>query len=265
MVTTPPSADDDITLNDIEGVLSWWRLAGVDSTFAEQPQNWLAAPKRPEPKATPPARQRADRIRPARRASNLPLADDAVPFDPAALPTEFAAFQEWFAGDSPLARRSLHPIKRPQGPMDAEVMFLIEHPPRNAGDALLSPEEQRLVAGMLRAMRIEREALYLASALPAFEPIPDWAALDEAGMCDILRRHTSLATPQRMIVFSRAIARRLSDHSEGIQRVFDCGTLNCSDNAPPTAFMAAPSLEELLHSPARRRSFWRAWLNWTRE
>ena len=266
MDTPPPDpAPSDITLDDVEGVLEWWRLAGVDCSFADTPQNWLAKPEPKAPSAPAEANTRSPRRAQSRPAATASETAASSPFDASAMPADLTAFQEWFATGSPLAKRSTHPIRRPLGPGGAELMVMIEHPGQGSGDGMLSPVEQRFVDGMLRAMRIEGDAAYLASALPAFEPVPDWAELDEAGMCAMLRRHAALAAPQRLIIFSRALARRLFDGDDAIRKTFDCGALKDARSEKPTPVMVAPSVEELLQSPARRRTFWAAWLDWTRE
>ena len=71
----------------------------------------------------------------------------------------------------------------------------------------------------------------------------DWEDLARRGLAALTRHHIGLAAPRRLIAFGRESA-LLAD---------GCGV--------PT--LAAPRLETLARSPAHKRRFWNAWLEWS--
>ncbi|MFD1959793.1 hypothetical protein ACFSHP_13570 [Novosphingobium panipatense] len=81
----PPNPD---FLDDITGALDWWRTAGVDCDFLDEPVEWLAAPEGEEPA-------------PVERRRPPPRPDPEAPppvarLDPGSLPQGLEAFASWW-------------------------------------------------------------------------------------------------------------------------------------------------------------------------
>lgn len=238
----------------ITGALDWWRDAGVDCDFLDEPQDWLAAREERGPPGEPAP---APTGRVASRADPAPSPPEA--FDPATLPATLAAFAGWWmegplpGDDRPGGRVA------PQGPADAELMVLVEEPESQDREALLTGPQGRLLDAMLAAFGLRREAVYLASALPRHTPAPDWAALAERGLGQIVSRHVALAAPRRLLVLGGNIL-PLIGH-ELPQRAAALRQFNQEGRSIP--MLASWGLPALLAQPRARPALWKAWLEWT--
>lgn len=138
-------------------------------------------------------------------------------------------------------------------------MFVVPMPEADDADALLSGREGRLLASLARAMELSEERVYLASALPAHDVAPDWAALAEGGLGDVLRHHVALAAPQRVIVFGGSILPLFGhDPAQGAPAPSE---IAIQAGALPLLATLAPG--NLLRSAGQRALLWRRWLDWT--
>ncbi len=253
------------TKQDFEALLDWWRLAGVTHAFADGPSAWLgegsslSLVERAEP-ATEPQSPRGPA--PAAKPPAGAVEKAHVP----AMPGEIGAFTEWFVSQNPLLLKENYPALAATGPNNAELMILAEAPEQTDRTRLLEGQMGEFLDQMLRAMGLERAAVYCATVLPQYQSLPDWPALDQSGAALIARHHIELASPKRLVIFSRAVSRMLLPAEQGPVGAFAQTTFESqSDDARAMRAMAVPSLDELLQSAAHRRRFWRAWLDWTRE
>ena len=245
----------------LAGALDWWRDAGVDCDFLDEPQDWLAANESLGASAGESAQRPGERAagknaRPAGPAAPPPPAER---IDPAALPTELAAFTRWWL-DAPLIEDGRTGGRlAARGPAGAALMVLVEEPEAEDRDALLSGPQGRLLDSMLAAFGIGREAVYLASALPRHTPGADWGALAERGLGQILARHVALAAPERLLVLGGNIL-PLIGH-ELPQRAAALREFNQEGRSIP--MLASWGLPALLAQPRARPALWKAWLEWT--
>lgn len=231
--------------SDYAAALEWWREAGIDLDYAEEPTAWLREPEvEAEPEATPPPRT-------VPRPSAAPALERALAREPGApiggdlarWPLDLAAFRDFWLTEPSLDPGALADRVAPMGEAGAALMVLVGQPDEGDREALLSGDQGALLTRILAAMGFEESQVYLASALPRCTPLPDWDDLAARGLAALTRHHIALAAPGRLIVFGRA--------PEMLAR--DCGV--------PT--LAAPQLETLARSAAHKRRFWNAWLEWT--
>jgi len=241
----PPPA----SLRDsISATLDWWREAGVDCAFLDTPQRWLAPPEGEAPTASaatvaaPPPEPEPPRI-----------GGDAENW-----PQDLASFRDWW-----LEEPSLDPVKGrrlpPRGDRGAALMVLVPMPEEEDSEMLLSGRQGRLVAGMAEAMGVAPDRLYLASALPRYTLLPDWAALAREGMGEVLRHHLFLAAPERLLVMGLDIL-SLLEHDLA-QESSAVGKIDIENNALPLLAGNAPA--HLLDHARLRARLWRQWLDWT--
>jgi uracil-DNA glycosylase len=146
----------------------------------------------------------------------------------------------------------------PRGAAQADLMVLVPMPEATDTDRLLSGKEGALVSAMLRAMGIAGDAAYIASALPAHQPLPDWAGFAQAGLGEILLHHIALAAPRRVIVLGSDLLPLLGlEKRQGVREVpVSGGTVELLSSYAP---------EYLLANAKARASLWRRWLEWTVE
>jgi DNA polymerase len=237
-------------LDDITGALDWWRDAGVDCDFHDDPTEWLAPPE-------------IAGERPVERRAPPPVLDDAPPppprLDPTSLPTDLAAFQSWWLSEPLLGAGDAAGRVAPQGPAGAALMILVEEPEAEDRDDLLAGPQGRLLDAILAAFGTRREDVYLASALPRHTPGPDWAALRERGLGQALAHHVALAAPQRLFVLGGNVL-SLIGH-ELPQRPAVLRNFNHEGRSIP--LLASWALPALLGQPRAKPVLWKAWLEWT--
>ncbi len=238
---------------DIAAALDWWREAGVDCDFADEPRRWLepaAGPDGPGPEPL--------RLAPAEPAEPVAV---AVPLggDAALWPREHGAFIEWWLSEPALDDGQVRDRLAPRGRPGARLMILVPQPEAGDSEVLLAGPEGRLIAAFLGAAGIAEDDTYLAAALPRHTPLVDWSALAGRGAGALLAHHIALAAPERLIVLGTSILPLLGHdptHNGDILRTF-----NHEGRSVPV--LAAREPGALLARPAWKAAFWRNWLDWT--
>lgn len=241
-------------LNDITGALEWWREAGVDCHFMDEPRQWLG-----------PIEENGEQERGPERSRRAPPEQTAAPpvptrFDPAGLPQDLAAFREWWLNEPLLDEGTTAGRILPQGQARGKLMIVVDMPEPEDRQSLLSGPQGKLLDAMLRAFGARREEVYLASALPRAVPAPDWRAMLELGLGQVLAHHVRLAAPERLIVFGGNVLPLLGH--ELPQRSAVLRTFNHEGTTVP--LLASRGLSALLAQPRWKAALWQAWLEWTR-
>jgi DNA polymerase len=238
---TPPSLAESIA-----AAQAWWREAGVDLAYRDEPQAWLA----PE--------QDVVETAPAPAASAAEPERQRIGGERARWPRELAAFAQWWL-EEPSLDSALRGRVSPRGPARAPLMVLVPMPETEDRDTLLSGPHGRLLANMARAMGFAADEVYFASALPRHTPLPDWTALAADGLGDVLLHHLALAAPQRLIVLGRDVLPLLwHDPAQAAPAVSEL-----SIQSAKLPFLSSYAPGRLLDHPRLRAELWRQWLDWT--
>jgi DNA polymerase len=231
----------------LASALDWWREAGVDGDFVDEPRNWLEKPEAPASHA-PASVQEPVARRPAVPAAP-PLGGDRGEW-----PLSLDAFPDWWRG---LETPGSGPAVAPRGVAEAKLMVLAPMPEEGDSETLLSGRQGELVANMLKAMGVERS--YLASALPRHARHPDWVALAQRQLGEVLRHHIALARPQRVLILGRKMLPLFGHDPAHATPIAGQIALEGID----VPVLAAVGPETLLDEPRFRKTLWRAWLDWT--
>lgn len=231
------------------GAIDWWREAGVDCDFADEPARWLAPPA--EAKAAP-----------ERRPAVTPTPPPPPPkptIDRAGWPQDLAGFASWWLAEPALDEGRTSGRVAPRGTPGARLMVIVPDPERDDADRLLSGPQGRLLDAMLGAMGIDAQEVYLASVLPRHMPMPDWPALAEKGFGALLLHHVKLTAPQRVIALGSNILPLLGNdpaHNPAVLREINHEGLTIP-------LLAGKSLSALLERPRWKAGLWQGWLDWT--
>jgi DNA polymerase len=227
----------------------WWLEAGVDSQFGDEPRNWLERPaEKPAEAPQTPA--------PARIAAPIvpPLGGPA-----AGWPQALAEFAPWWLTSEQLDTGGSGPRVAPRGVAGAELMVLVPMPEETDSDRLLSGAQGQLIASMLGAMGIAEDAAYIAAALPRHARHPDWQALADRALGEVVAHHVSLAAPRRLLVLGRAMLPLFGhDPAQAGAKPRRIEVQGCGVPA-----LASFGPEALLQTPRFRAGLWRGWLEWT--
>lgn len=177
--------------------LEWWRDAGVDVLVGDDPFDWLAA-EEPLAVASPAPST------PQFRAPALAAASDAIE-----LPQALDAFLAWRIGQAAPESSWGVTLVSASGPVDADLMVLVDCPERDEGDSLLGGAAGRLFDRMLAAIGRSRADVYLASVCAARPTAGRMPRDIEARLGEIARHHAGLAGPQRLLVLGDAASRAI--------------------------------------------------------
>lgn len=236
--------------------LDWWRDAGVDLDFGDEPVRWLtaedsAAPILPAAFAGPARTAQAG----IAKEAQLP----AIGGDPALWPANLADFATWWLNEPSLDGGQVRGRVPPRGPAGAECMVLVAQPSEDDADILLEGREGAFLASMLAAMGFSPGTVYLAAALPRRTPVPDWSALAAGGLGKVLAHHIGLVAPKRVIVFGSGILPLLGH--DPAQNAKNSRTFNHGELRVP--LFATLDLGVIADRPARKARLWQSWLEFT--
>lgn len=239
--------------DELRAAFDWWREAGVDCEFGDEPTQWLAPTTIPEEIEPERAVARVAEKRPA------PAPPPEIVIDHKCLPQDLGSFAEWWLTASELDAGRTSGRIAPRGSREAELMVLVTEPEREDRDALLSGPQGKFLGNMLRAMGYDAGQVYFASALPRHLPGADWKEFAAIGIGEVLRHHIALVSPRRLVTFGGNILPLIgNDLSQGPAVLRKINLEGQSID-----LLAARDLAALLERPRWKAELWRAWLGWT--
>ena len=230
--------------------LDWWREAGVDAVFVDEPAGWLAPEEDDLP--APVAKQQ----RPPEPAVPPP---PLLGGEEAGWPASLDAFAGWWLEEPSLDEGGTFPRIAPYGVVEADLMVLVPMPEAEDRESLLTGPQGRLVANILAAMEIGEDRRYVAAALPRHMPVPDWRGLAEAGLGGIVRHHCALARPRRLLIMGQALLPLLGH--DGAHGPAAIRQTELPAGAVPSLATFAP--DRLLDHSKLRADLWRRWLDFS--
>ena len=244
-------------VREIAGAMAWWQDAGVDHDYLDEPARWLTSPETGSGKAAD-LQAGPDSVTrqtgPATSPVEVPRIGGPAGDRPKCLPD----FRNWCMTEASLAIGASRTRIPPRGKAGADLMIVVEQPEAGDNDALLSGPQGRFLEAIVNAMGLTSDRIYLASALPHAMPMPDWKALNEAGLGEILIHHIVLAAPRRLITFGNGIPSLLGNDPTQSSPILPA--LNQEGRTTP--LLTERSLVALTRGKAKA-GFWRRWLEWT--
>ena len=237
----------------IRAAFGWWQESGVDLDFADDVTDWLA--KEAEHEAEKPkqiARKSAETadVLPVKKKADL-LGENA--------PEDLASFREWWLSDPAIDPVGVRGRIAPRGLANAELMVVVMAPEETDTQMLLSGPQGKLFDGFLRAAGLDRDRIYLASALPRYYPVSDGNDLKSTGYGEVLIHHIKLAAPARLLVLGRNVLPLLGH--ETTQEPAHLQNIKHENHILP--LMVVEGLASMLAMPRLKARFWRKWLDWT--
>ncbi len=238
----------------IAGALEWWRDAGVECAFLDEPVQWqqreepvsLAPDQAPQPKKKAPTAQKE-------------VAESLPKLDRSQLPATLAEFTQWWLAEPSLAEGSTATRVPPRGPHEADLMIVVPEPEADDGEILLSGPQGRLLDAMLAAFEISPDRTYFASVLPRYMPGADWDELASFGLGDVLAHHINLVRPKRLAVFGTNILPLIGNgppQASAALQIFE-------HEGMKVQMLACRSLAALLEQPPWKARIWQVWMEFT--
>lgn len=248
---THSDAPDGLTPQQFAAAVDWWRDAGVDLEFVEDPRDWLI---RPDAAATAGSTPQFVMPQPPPPAPAPKIGGDG-----ADLPATLAEFAQWWLTEPSLDNGQVFDRVPPRGPAGADLMVLVDHPEQGDSQRLLDGPQGQMLDAILASFGIASDAAYVASCLPRHMPMPDWAALAEAGLGRIVAHHVNLVAPKRLIVLGSHISSLLGH--DPAKTANPLPRFNHEGSNLPV--LVAPGLVRLSGRPRDKAGLWNAWLDWT--
>jgi DNA polymerase len=239
-----------VLADELAAAQEWWREAGVDHSFADEPAAWFENPPEPVTAAPKPA--------PA-IAKPEPPAAPMIGGNEANWPGELSAFAAWWLAEPSLDAGGARPRIAPRGPAAAKVMAVVPQPEADDREALLAGAQGELLRNFLRRAEVAESEAYVAAALPRHTPMADWRGLQRQGLGTVLRHHIELVRPARVILFGQDVI-SLIGHNSAQNPAF---SLDFNQQRGSVPALAARSLEHMLRVPSARKRLWQDWLDWT--
>ncbi len=224
----------------------WWREAGVEHDFHDEPEKLLQ-----ELDGTGDKPAKAQAAKPAPEPERPKLGGDRSHW-----PDTLATFRNWWLNEPTLDENGISGRVGPRGAGNAELMVILPMPELDDREALFSGAHGALLSNMLRAMEVDESDAYFATALPRHTPMADWAGLEANGLGDVLQRHIALAAPERLLILGRDVLPLLG---HGPQQ----GVKEIAIGGRAIQALASFSPEALLENARLRADLWRRWLDWT--
>ena len=260
----PPARPQPPLAAAVAATLAWWREAGVDSLFEDEPRRWLAPAKAPEATSTP----QTTAPTPPTPVSQPAPAPIRLGGPREAWPTTLPAFHAWWLTEPSLDHPDLtgfaphgatQPRIPPRGPDNPPLMVIVPQPEEGDTTHLLSGPQGRLLAAIVPMLGFSEAEMMIASALPRPMPLPDWPALAASGLGAVLLHHVALVAPRRIIAFGSNVLPLLS-HAQP-QNTVAFPPLNHEGFVCP--LLPAGDLAMLLERPAAKARFWQHWLEFS--
>lgn len=235
----------EITLGEqYAATIDWWRDVGVDYLFTDEIEPILQDEGLAKPQHAPAPKQEPEAEKPAE-----PLVKTIN------LPQDLAAFRDWWVGpDNPFVNGHSARLA-PIGKLEAPIMVMTAMPELEDRDSLLAGAQGRLVGSILRAIGIDPNATYLASALPCHTSLPDWGQLGTDGLGAVLAHHIALAKPRRVLLMGSKLPALLGQNPAALPESFS--------TISGTATLSTFSPDRLLDHPRQRARLWKRLCQWT--
>lgn len=253
----------------LAAALDWWRDAGVDAIFHDEPANWIVPAEEKKASGESP-RSRAGRdlgqadgssanAQDPRLRGEAAVLAGPVELEPAftQLPQTLDEFTAWWLAEPALDGGRTTGRVPPRGAAGARLMVLVAEPEREDGETLLSGPQGALLDAMLSALGISRQDSYVASILPRHTPHPDWDSLAGQGIGRVAAHHIALVRPRELLSFGQNIPSLLGNDPT-----------NTSANSPAfnheglsVPWLSDRGLGSMLERPRWKAGFWRRWLD----
>lgn len=248
---------------EMRAAMDWWRLAGVDSDFADDATDWLeeaASDGAPADGAKTAMDQQKPKIsQRSQEPPPEPAKPERVDLLGANPPQTLEEFREWWLTAPGLD--SIGPRGRvaPRGPQNASLMVLVIDPEQADRDTLLSGPHGKLLARILAAIGLREEEVYFASALPRHTPMADTASIAAAGMDEVNLLHVNLASPKQVLGLGAGIPPLLG---HGLTN--DLSLLReINQTSASTPLIVSEGLDAMMAMPRLKAKFWRRWIEWS--
>jgi DNA polymerase len=237
----------------LPAAMDWWREAGVDHIFHDEPRSWLPQITQATQSYTPP------RIAGSTKDAKLPEQQPLEVPTPVALPEDLAAFRTWWLNHPGLDSGRVSGRVAPRGDVEPELMIIAPMPESSDREYLLGGPEGKLIDLFLAHAGVAPAAVYRASALPCHSPAADWTTTGQESLGAALRHHIMLARPKRLLVVGFNILPLLGHASAQSPAV--SSSFNHEGGTVP--MLAVRKIPSVASQPRWKCILWQAWLDWS--
>lgn len=230
----------------VSALMAWWSLAGVETSVDEVSTDWTAHPNR-------------------RSASSMSTIGSATPYAPALpttpnqFPDSLESFHLWLENAVGIPETDwTGPRILPSGPRAPRLMVILDMPDTPEGSATgsyLSGDADTLLNGMLRAIGLDRDAVYVAALAIRRPPGGIFPAEARGALMTRMQHHIALVSPAAALLLGDGTSRFLAS-ADGVVTSGNLGVINHAGGTIAGVSTFHPRL--MLSQPSAKMESWRA-------
>jgi uracil-DNA glycosylase len=228
----------------IEGCLSWWSLAGVDTCVADSPKDWRISEQKF------PSLQTSTLSSPAAHTTMGPMN---------AFPNGLEEFHLWLAECSKLLESSWSGATiLPRGPANPALMVILDMPDSTAPSppgGYLRDDSALLLRSMLMCLGQDQDSVYFAALSTKRPPGGILSPEASAALATRMMHHISLVKPTSVLVLGDGTNRYLKT-TDAAQTAGFLRNINHEGLTVPAIATYHPRL--MLNQPSAKAECWRA-------
>lgn len=260
-----PSFETD---QELESYWQWWRMAGVEQGYAEEPSGWLEAVAEEKAKTAsqPISASKAQQGDPKNAAiagqqNNIrrqPAAPSPIAERPKQLPENFEDIALWWqTSDDIIMTSGSGPRILPALINAPKLLIISDMPDQDDVERLFTGSSGALLNNILDAAHIERETAALLSLWPQYSFAPNMEMDRQSYWREIVQHLITLIDPQHIMLFGK-FANMIVTGKDLIENQRSLPNINHNQRSIPLSVSFHP--RTLLNRPTLKRAAWNDWL-----
>ena len=260
-----PSFETD---QELESYWEWWRMAGVEQGYAEQPSGWLEAVSdekvnaAPQPIAQPKARQADPKNTNIAGQQNAikqkPAAPSPIAEKPKQLPENFEDIARWWqTSDDVMMTSGIGPRILPALIKAPKLLIISDMPDQDDAERLFTGASGALLNNILNAAHIEREAAAFLSIWPQYSLAPKLEMDRQFYWAEIVQHLIALIDPHHIMLCGN-FANMIVTGKDRVENQRSLPNINHNQRSIPLSVSVHP--RTLLNRPTLKRAAWNDWL-----
>lgn len=260
-----PSFETD---QELESYWQWWRMAGVDQGYAEEPSGWLETVGEGKTNVAPESVSVPKPPRPNPESTNIggpknnirqkPATLDPIAEKPQQLPENFDDIARWWmASDDVIMTSGSGPRILPTLIKAPKLLIISDMPDQDDGERLFTGASGTLLNNILNAAYIEREATALLSIWPQYSLAPEMEMDRQSYWAEIVQHLIALINPQHIMLCGK-FANMIVTGKDLVENQRSLPNINHNQPNIPLSVSFHP--RTLLNRPTLKRAAWNDWL-----
>jgi DNA polymerase len=256
------------TDQELESYWQWWRMVGVEHSYAEEPCGWLEAVneespnKAPEPalqpKAVHPDPQQANITRQQGNINDSVSPAHIIADKPKSLPDNLEDIAQWWKASDDIAMMSgSGPRILPALISAPKLLMISDMPDQDDNETLFTGASGVLLNNMLNAAQIKRDTTALLSLWPQYSLAPEMEMDRQTYWAEIAQHLIALINPHHIMLCGK-FANLIVTGKDLAENRRSLPNINHNQRSIPASVSFHP--RTLLARSSLKRAAWNDWL-----